>query len=75
MMPRPPVTFSLKAFDGAETPRLSVSVTVKLNDPVVVGVPLIVPLVGFSESPTGKDPSVTVQVKGVVPPVAVSVCE
>jgi hypothetical protein len=69
------VIVTLKLFWGAETPRLSVSLTLKLADPGVVGVPLIAPVVEFSESPKGKDPSVTVQVKGVVPPVAVSVCE
>jgi len=56
----PLTTFRVKPF-FAEAPPLSVTVAVKLEDPVVVGVPVIAP-VEFSESPAGKDPLVTVQV-------------
>ena len=53
----------------------SVTCTVKLNEPVAVGVPERVPLAAFSEMLAGRAPAVTAQVYGAVPPVAASVCE
>jgi hypothetical protein len=48
----------------------SVTVTVKAAVPAAVGVPEIVPeLLGVS--PAGSAPAVSVQVKGVTPPIAV----
>ncbi len=56
---------------------LSLSFTVTLNEdvPVVVGVPLMTPLVAFRDNPAGSDPPVTVQVYGGVPPLGVKVWE
>ena len=55
-------------------PAESVTVTVKLNVPAVVGLPEIVPEV-LNASPGGRLPVVTVQVYGADPPVALSVVE
>ena len=52
----------------------SFAVTVKLDVPLVEGVPLIVPL-GESDKPAGSLPSVTDQVNAVACCVAVNVCE
>ena len=52
----------------------SVTLAVKLNVPAVVGVPEIWPA-EESVSPPGSAPALTVQVKGVVPPLAASVVE
>jgi hypothetical protein len=49
----------------------SVTMAVKLNDPVVVGVPEIVPLAVASVRPAGSVPALTLQLYGAVPPVAV----
>jgi len=46
---------------------------VKLDDPAVVGVPLITPLVESSDSPAGSEPLLNDQRYGCVPPVALSV--
>jgi hypothetical protein len=54
---------------------LSVTSTVKLNVPVVVGVPEITPVLVESERPPGKLPELRFHVYGEVPPVAVSVAE
>ena len=54
---------------------VSVTCTVKLNEPAAVGVPERVPLAASSEMPAGRAPAVTAQVYGAVPPVAASVCE
>lgn len=51
----------------------SVAVTVKPTVVAVVGVPEITPVAAASDRPAGKDPTVTDQVKGVVPPLAASV--
>jgi hypothetical protein len=48
---------------------------VKLNEPDAVGVPEIVPVVADSVRPLGKDPALTLQLYGVVPPVAPNVVE
>src|SRR5579872_604656 len=56
----------------AVAPAASVTVTVKLNVPVVVGLPVMTPL-ELSETPGGSDPPDRVQVKGGVPPFAASV--
>lgn len=52
----------------------SVTVTVALELPAVVGVPLNAPL-PFKVIPAGSDPAVSAKEYGVVPPEAVSVCE
>jgi hypothetical protein len=52
----------------------SVTFTVKVVEPAVVGVPEIVPLVERVK-PAGKDPELMLQEYGVVPPVAASVVE
>ena len=51
----------------------SVTVTVKAEVPDVVGTPLICPVAAFKVRPVGKAPAVTLQVYGVVPPLACSV--
>ena len=51
----------------------SLTVTVKVDVPDVVGTPLICPVAVFKVSPVGKAPAVTLQVYGVVPPLACSV--
>jgi|ERR1017187_434813 hypothetical protein len=53
---------------------LSVTCTVKVDEPAAVGVPLSVPPVE-SVSPAGGDPEVTDQVYGATPPEAASCCE
>jgi hypothetical protein len=53
----------------------SVTLTVKLNDPAVVGVPEIVPLAAANVRPAGNAPELTLQLYGVVPPLADSVDE
>ena len=53
----------------------SVTCTVKLAVPLVVGVPLISPVELFSVSPAGNEPVLMDQVYGPAPPLAVSVCE
>ena len=52
----------------------SVTCTVKLDSPAVVGVPLIVPLL-FKLRPVGKEPEANVHEYGSVPPEAVSAVE
>ena len=49
---------------------LSVTLTVKLLEPAVVGVPLMTPEAAFSVSPDGSDPVAMAKLKGAVPPVA-----
>ena len=51
----------------------SVTVTVKLEVPTAVGLPVMAPVVSFSVSPAGRVPVVTVQLYGDVPPLAASV--
>jgi hypothetical protein len=51
-----------------------VAVTVGVNTPTAVGVPLMMPVEEPRVNPEGRAPLVTVQVIGVAP-VAVSVCE
>ena len=53
---------------------LSVARIVKLNEPLAVGVPPIVPL-GETLSPSGKVPVANAHVYGAVPPVAAKVWE
>jgi hypothetical protein len=48
---------------------------VKLAAVPVVGVPVIAPVVAFSVSPAGNEPTETLKVYGAVPPLAVTVCE
>jgi hypothetical protein len=54
---------------------LSVTCTVMLDVPGVVGMPLIAPVDAFNDKPAGNVPTVTAQVYGVVPPAATSVAE
>ena len=53
------------------------TLTVKLNVPAVVGVPLIVPVLAFIDKPAGSDPADTVHVNDVpvVVPTVASGCE
>jgi hypothetical protein len=51
----------------------SVTLTVKLNVPAVVGVPEIVPLAAASVRPAGNVPELMLQLYGVVPPLAANV--
>jgi hypothetical protein len=53
----------------------SVTLTVKLNVPVVVGVPVIAPVEAFSERPLGNEPVVIDHAYGVTPPEAATDCE
>jgi hypothetical protein len=48
---------------------------VKLNVPIVVGVPEITPLLLLSVSPVGSEPLAIDHVYGEVPPLAASVAE
>lgn len=58
----------------AVVPTLSLTCAVKLNVPVAVGVPEIVPLEARVK-PEGNDPAVTLQVNPPAPPVAARDCE
>src|SRR5262245_47796432 len=49
-------------------PLLSVAVTVKLEVPVAVGVPVMLPLAAFKLKPAGREPAVTAKVTGFWPP-------
>jgi hypothetical protein len=53
----------------------SVTLAMKLNGPDAVGVPEIVPVAADSVRPPGKAPELTLQLYGVVPPVAARVVE
>ena len=48
-------------------PATFVALTVKLHVPIVVGTPVIVPVLSFKLKPAGRLPFATVQVIGVVP--------
>jgi hypothetical protein len=50
-------------------------VIVKLEVAAVVGVPVMVPVAAFSDSPAGKLPADTLNVYEPLPPVALTVCE
>jgi len=62
----------LKALDTTAK-AASVTVTVKLAVVALVGVPEMTPVAAASNSPAGKEPAVTDQVKGVVPPITARV--
>ena len=49
-------------------PLASVAVTVKVQVPLPVGVPLISPVLGLIDNPAGKEPSVIANVIGDLPP-------
>ena len=51
---------------------LSVALIVKLDDPVLVGMPLRTPVLAFNASHDGKLPPLTVKVYAPEPPVALS---
>ena len=57
----------------AVAPTLSVTLAVKLEVPVAVGVPVIAPVPETRESPVGRLPEAIAQVKGDVPPEAARV--
>ena len=61
--------------DNAVDPTLSVTRTIKLKVPSVVGVPLMTPVPAVRFNPAGIAPDTTVHANGVVPPVACRVCE
>ena len=48
----------------------SATLTVKFEVPAAVGVPLIIPVAGFRESPVGRVPAVALQVRAPFPPTA-----
>src|SRR6266852_447734 len=48
----------------------SFACTVKVKEPEAIGVPLMVPVELFSDNPPGREPTVRLQVYGVVPPEA-----
>lgn len=52
----------------------SVAMTVQLNEPPAVGVPLRTPA-DDSVTPAGSEPATTAKVYGAIPPLAVTVCE
>ena len=52
---------------------LSVALIVKLDDPVLVGVPLSTPVFAFNASHDGKLPALTEKVYAPEPPVALNV--
>ena len=56
-----PAAIVIEKASDATPPRLSVTLTVKLDRPAVVGVPVIAPP-ALSERPAGRDPLVTAQV-------------
>jgi hypothetical protein len=60
---------------GEEGPVVSVTVTMKVNVPGVVGVPEITPEVGLRFSPGGGEPLVTAQLQGHVSGAATRVVE
>jgi len=69
------VIVRLKAFDvPCDGALLSVTRIVKLNEPSAVGVPLIAPL-DERFNPCGNEPEASAQLYGLMPPVAVKVCE
>src|SRR5205085_2648716 len=74
VMLRPPAMVMDNAFD-ADAPTLSLTASVKLAVPAVVGVPVIAPVPALRFSPAGSAPTVTDQLSGAVPPLAVAVCE
>ena len=53
-------------------PTLSVAVIVKFELPATVGVPVMAPVVAFSDSPAGKPPA-TAKVDAPVPPAVLTV--
>jgi len=61
VMVRPPATVSVNAL-VAVTLLASATCTVKLAVPLAVGVPLMAPVLPFSNIPAGSDPTVMDQV-------------
>ena len=61
----------------AEAVLFALSVTLAVNGklPATVGVPLITPVAAASRSPVGSEPELTLQLYGVVPPLACRVEE
>ena len=57
----------------ADPPKASTTLIVKLEAPGVVGVPVMAPDPEAKPNPAGRAPAETDQVRGAVPPVAVTV--
>src|SRR5258708_1568249 len=71
--PTPMATTRVKDCE-AVAPVASVTVTVKFDDPIAVGVPAMAPDED-SVKPAGSDPEVTIHVSGATAPAAARVCE
>jgi len=74
VMVRAAATMRLNALLTA-TEVLSVTWTVKLAGPELVGVPLMTPVAGFMVRPPGSKPAVMVQAYAGVPPTACKLIE
>src|SRR5579859_1923462 len=74
MMAKPEPTTSVNCW-VARFAALSVTSTVNVKVPLVMGVPESCPLDGFKLMPPGGEPELTSHWYGLVPPTAVSVCE
>jgi len=59
----------------AVLPLPSVTWTVNVYVPLVVGVPVIAPVTASSDSPGGSEPDVTAKVYAGLPPVTKTTCE
>ena len=68
-----PMVIVRAAVTVSGTSLLSTTCTVKLLAPVVVGVPLMTPVVGLKVSPAGNVPLARLNFNAPVPPDAVSV--
>src|SRR5689334_4597954 len=53
----------------------SASCAVNVNEPAVVGLPVMAPVVAFNANPAGSDPVTIDHLYGVIPPLAASVVE
>ena len=71
----PPITIEVAADFVCTGLPLSVTVTVKFDVPLAVGVPEITPVAGARVKPVGKAPAVIDHVYPGVPPLASTVCE
>src|SRR5579872_3208512 len=70
----PETTVMVRSF-SAVCEAVSLTWTVNVKAPTLVGVPLRAPVVAFRDRPAGKAPVVIDHVYGCVPPVAANVCE
>jgi hypothetical protein len=67
-----PTTTSIDSSWLTDLSSVPVALTVKVRVPSTVGVPVIRPVVAFSDRPLGSVPAVTVHVYGSLPPPASS---